>query len=173
MACFVCVGKEAKSPIVSICTLFLFISGKYTCENSFGNFIIKSTSGFGRFQFSVENAYSVNTSTLYLTAIRTVFLTTDIPSLCPAIRGNPFFPAHLPLPSIIIAICEGIFSIISLDDSFCFVFLNGNHIDILCPPKGLNSEIQHADNAACTSMLVYEHIYLYITIQYFMRIIAS
>src|SRR5699024_10626481 len=108
--------------------------------------------GFGRFQFSVENAYKVNTSTLYFTAIRTVFLTTVIPSLWPAIRGKPFFPAHLPLPSIIMAICEGIFSIISFGNSFCFFFLNGNHTEIVSLPKGLKTQIQSADVDICISI---------------------
>src|SRR5699024_255303 len=108
------------------------------CENSLGSRIIKSTSGFGLFQFSVENAYKVNVFILYFTAARTIFRTTVIPSLCPAIRGSPLFLAHLPLPSIIIAICSGVFS-----NFIRFIFLRflrkkGNLIDIVCPPKGLH-----------------------------------
>src|SRR5690625_8052865 len=97
--------------------IILIKSGKKTSKNSFGNLIKKSTSAFGRFQFSVEKAYNVKIFTWHLIAIFTVSLTTSIPFLCPATRGRQRFFAHLPLPSIIIATLVGV-----LFFSFFFCF---------------------------------------------------
>src|SRR5699024_5287979 len=131
IAFFVCLGKLSNSPIVSILTLFLIRSGKKVCKNSFGNFIKKSTSDLGLFQFSVEQAYKVKISTSCFEAVFTIFLTTSIPSLCPAALGNPRFLAQRPLPSIIIAICFGILSILISGDCSIFFFLkNGSLIGI-------------------------------------------
>src|SRR5699024_11107421 len=105
------------------------------CEKSFGSFIKKSTSAVCLFLLSVENAYNVNTLTLYLTAARTILCTTVMPSLCPAIRGRPFLLAHRPLPSMIIATCFGGFSNIPGGTVFCFLFKKGCHIAIIHPPK--------------------------------------
>src|SRR5699024_4816116 len=101
----------------------------------FGSFIKKSTSGFGLFQFSVENAYNVNTLTLYLTAARTILCTTVMPSLCPAIRGRPFLLAHRPLLSMIIATCSGGFPNIPGWTDFCYLSKKGNHTAIIHHPK--------------------------------------
>jgi hypothetical protein len=54
------------------------------------NIAIKpSTSGRGRVQFSVENEYTVSSSTPSSTASRRRALTTSAPASCPASTGRP------------------------------------------------------------------------------------
>ena len=75
-----------------------------------GSFIKKLTSSVGRFQFSVLNAYKVIAFTPNSSAAIAIRFTVLMPSLCPAILGRLRFFAQRPLPSIITAICCGIFS---------------------------------------------------------------
>ncbi len=84
--------------------LFLIKSGTNSLKKSIGNFIKKLTSSLGRDQFSVENAYNVRTLTPKSLAAVAIFLTVFMPILWPATRGIKRFLAHLPLPSIIMAI---------------------------------------------------------------------
>ena len=105
----VVLGKIDISPIVENLTLFLcssFISFLIVDNNS----VIKAfTSLFGLFQFSVEKVNKVKYLTPISPHIRVISRTEFIPSRCPAILGRPLSLAHLPLPSIIIAICFGTF----------------------------------------------------------------
>src|SRR5699024_8539702 len=127
-----CALPISNSPIVSIFTLFSMSSGKYVCKNSFGNRIIKSTSDFGLFQFSVEKAYNVKIFTLHLAAALTTFLTASMPSLCPATRGNPRFCAHRPFPSMMMATWCGILSkSVRLCCRARFFLKKGSFIDII------------------------------------------
>ena len=65
-----------------------------------------STSRFGRFQFSVENAYTVQYRIPIFRQYRTIFLKLSAPALCPASRGIILALAQRPFPSIIKAICR-------------------------------------------------------------------
>ena len=65
------------------------------------------TSFFGLFQFSVEKVYKVRYLTPILPQTLVISLTELIPSLWPAMRDNFLELAHLPLPSIIIAMWFG------------------------------------------------------------------
>jgi len=65
--------------------------------------ISPSTSSRGRVQFSVENAYTLSSSTSSCTASRTVCLSVRAPSRWPASTGSPFWLAQRALPSMMIA----------------------------------------------------------------------
>src|SRR5262245_42199100 len=70
--------------------------------------IRESTSGGGRSQFSVENAYTVSDSIPRSIAASTVRRSARVPSRCPASTGNPCLVAQRPLPSRMIATERGI-----------------------------------------------------------------
>src|SRR5690606_15852678 len=72
------------------------------------NCINAVTSNFGLFQFSVEKAYSVRCFTPISAAPSTTLFTEVTPFLCPKTLGCLCCFAHLPLPSIIMAMCLGI-----------------------------------------------------------------
>ena len=117
-------GNSLRSPIAESLTLlsskflisFLMVESK--------SFIIAETSLLGRDQFSLEKVYSVRWETPISPQTRTISLTEFIPSLCPAALGRFLSFAHLPFPSIIIAICLGKFplaEILSLVISFTII----------------------------------------------------
>ena len=71
-------------------------------------FINELTSFFGLLQFSLEKAYKVNCLTPSSREISIDSLTDFIPELCPKNLSLLIFFAHLPFPSIIIAMWLGI-----------------------------------------------------------------
>jgi hypothetical protein len=77
-----------------------------------------STSIFGLDQFSVEKAYKVRYFTPSSAQSSVASLTGVTPAECPKMRNLPFLFAHLPLPSMMIAMCWGSFSkfILGYDD---------------------------------------------------------
>ena len=101
-----------KSPIHSKRTLL--------SSNVFSSFAIVETnidirasiSSFGLFQFSVEKVYNVRYSTPNSAQASVTCLTALTPFWCPNTLSLPLCFAHLPLPSIITAICLGNFSLI-------------------------------------------------------------
>src|SRR5690242_407366 len=66
-----------------------------------------STSRRGRFQFSIENVYSVRTSTPSATQPLTASRTDSRPARWPIRRGTPRAFAQRPLPSMMMATCLG------------------------------------------------------------------
>src|SRR5207245_95955 len=62
-----------------------------------------STSSGGRFQFSVEKAYTASESTPRSIAASTVRRSAFVPARCPAAMGRPRLRAHRALPSMMIA----------------------------------------------------------------------
>src|SRR5699024_3704216 len=98
--------------------------------HSFRSIKLYSTYHFGRFQFSVEKLYQVRTFILHDVPALTISLPTFMPSLCPAIRGNPRLLAQRPFPSMIIATWCGILSKF-VKGSIYFLFLkNGSFMNI-------------------------------------------
>ena len=65
--------------------------------------IRSSTSSGGRFQFSVENAYTASESTPRSIAASTVRRNAFVPARCPAAIGSPRLRAQRALPSMMIA----------------------------------------------------------------------
>src|SRR5512136_301056 len=53
---------------------------------------------------------------------RTITLAASVPARCPIVRGSPLLRAHLPLPSMIMPICRGMFMVV---DAFAALYLNG------------------------------------------------
>ncbi len=67
----------------------------------------KRTSSGLRFQFSVENAYTLRCFTPIWMAPATTSSSADSPALWPSIRVRPLPFAQRPLPSMTIATCSG------------------------------------------------------------------
>ena len=86
--------------------------------------ICASISGFGLDQFSELKAYKVNDDIFCLTDSSTISLTISTPLLCPLLIFSEFEIAHLPLPSIIIAICLAMFFCLSFDELAMRLTLN-------------------------------------------------
>ncbi len=69
--------------------------------------IRNSTSGSGRFQFSVEKAYRLSHSTPEVRAASMMSMTVVSAAWCPAVRGSERRCAQRPLPSMTQATCLG------------------------------------------------------------------
>src|SRR4030042_6407486 len=94
---------------------FLCNDSSSLCNTSTNRSINSLTSSCGILQFSLENEYTVRYFIPTSLHKVTIFFNVSAPFLWPTIRGKPLFRAHLPLPSIIIAIWIGIlFFFISL-----------------------------------------------------------
>ena len=72
--------------------------------------IRKRTSSALRFQFSVENAYTVRCLMPISMAPQVMSMSTASPILCPSVRPRPRWVAHRPLPSITTATWLGTWS---------------------------------------------------------------
>ena len=112
-------GSFSINPIVLNFILFLLRLFNSSFRERNNNFIKKSISSFGLFQFSVEKANNVKFGILSSAHASTIFFTAFLPSLCPNSLLRPLFLAHRPLPSIITAICFGIFLL-----SSCLISIN-------------------------------------------------
>ena len=105
------------------------ISGDIDRQTSFFNEFInysmnKSTSHFGRLQFSVEKANNVKLEIPNLALVSTVTRTDFVPFSWPKALSKPFCFAQRPLPSIIIARCLG--KLFKLILSFQFIYFHNN-----------------------------------------------
>ena len=100
-------GARSRRPMKRVRTPCSARSGSSRSIVSSKISISESTSGGGRSQFSVENAYTVSDSMPRSIAASTVRRSARVPSRCPASTGRPRSSAHRPFPSRMIATDAG------------------------------------------------------------------
>ena len=134
------------------------------------------TSSVERFQFSVENAYTVKYFTPKSSTTVSISSTTLLPTLCPYVRGMCLCFAHLPFPSKITATCCGIFNPnasfnVSISASFLhfpaaiFIFADNKSLKLhstdsfLTPSSSIKMEIAALRNPIHSSMTGTIHVF--------------
>ena len=98
-------GKRERSPMVRMRTLFFMKSSSSIAVKM--SDMSAATSCGGRFQFSVENVYSVRYLMPKFEATVVISRTVSTPCWCPMLRFSPRALAHRPFPSMMIATCCG------------------------------------------------------------------
>src|SRR2546423_764179 len=103
MRCCNAAGARSLRPMNRVRTPCLTRSGSSRSIVSVKISIRSSTSSGGRFQFSVEKAYTASESTPRSIAASTVRRRAFVPARCPAAIGRPRLRAQRALPSMMIA----------------------------------------------------------------------
>src|SRR6187200_1659507 len=115
--------SECRSPMKRSRTLFLCRSSTSRSIESRNSCIRLVTSIVGLRQFSLEKANSVSAPTPRRAHCSMHMRTGRTPSLWPAWRARPRASAHRPLPSMIIAMCLGMLTIVAASHSHLQEFL--------------------------------------------------
>ena len=117
IAASVLFGRPARFPIITGRMCSRMRSERSSIMYCSRRSMRKSSSAFGRRQFSLERQYRVSCLMFRLAACSVTLRTLVTPCLCPSIRGRFRYFAQRPLPSMIIATCCG--KDLSLRSAFC------------------------------------------------------